>query len=109
MPTPITPSTKPEPTPAASVLTDAYADMDAARKRIADLEAQNAALAAKAAAQPLNRLTIRVSAKGAVSVYGLGRWPVTLYSSQWKALLNIGPKVLAFLAEHQGELAKDRE
>lgn len=33
------------------------------------------------------KLSCKVSEKGAVSVYGLGRWPVTLYRSQWEALL----------------------
>jgi hypothetical protein len=52
--------------------------------KVAELEA---ALAAAKAAKG-KTLAVKISAKGAVSVYGLGRFPVTLYGSQWEALLN---------------------
>lgn len=50
---------------------------------VANLEAQNTQL--KADSQ--RKLSCKVSEKGAVSVYGLGRWPVTLYLSQWEAFI----------------------
>ncbi len=37
-------------------------------------------------AQPARKITCKVSAKGAISIYGLGRWPITLYKSQFDAL-----------------------
>ena len=49
-------------------------------------EAAEAAL--KASKAPKGSPTIKVSSKGGLSVYGLGRWPVTLYASQWRTLLN---------------------
>jgi len=48
--------------------------------------------------------TIRVSEKGAVSVYGLGRFPVTLYKEQWLKLLAMAEAIQQFIAEHDSEL-----
>jgi len=42
-------------------------------------------------------LSLRVSAKGALSVYGLGRFPVTLYKEQWLRLLDMTDDIRAFL------------
>ena len=49
-------------------------------------------------------LTFKVSEKGAVSVYGLGRFPVTLYKEQWAKLLAMADEIRAFLKEHDAEL-----
>jgi hypothetical protein len=49
-------------------------------------------------------LSIRVSEKGAVSVYGLGRFPVTLYKEQWLKLLDMADDIRAFIAAHDPEL-----
>ena len=48
--------------------------------------------------------SIRVSEKGGVSVYGLGRFPVTLYKEQWLKLLTMADEVRAFIAAHESEL-----
>jgi len=48
---------------------------------------------------------IKVSQKGAVSVYGLGRFPVTLYASQWDKLLAQSEEIKSFINEHASELA----
>ena len=48
--------------------------------------------------------SIRVSEKGAVSVYGLGRFPVTLYKEQWLKLLDMAEDLRAFIAAHDSEL-----
>lgn len=53
---------------------------------IKHLEAQVAALQAQVAAAPARKITAKVSEKGAISIYGMGRWPVTLYKSQFDAL-----------------------
>lgn len=75
-------------------------------ERIAYLEAQIAKL--RKTAQ--GKLTLKVSAKGAVSVYGMGRWPVTLYKGQWERLLGYAQEVRDFIAAHEDELAsKDDE
>lgn len=49
-------------------------------------------------------LSIKVSQKGAVSVYGLGRFPVTLYKEQWGRLLDMADEIRAFIDEHAAEL-----
>ena len=49
-------------------------------------------------------LEFRVSEKGGVSVYGLGRFPVTLYYEQWLRLLDNAEDLRAFLEENKGKL-----
>lgn len=50
------------------------------------------------------RVSLKVSEKGGVSVYGLGRFPVTLYKEQWVKLLAMADEIRAFLHEHDAEL-----
>lgn len=64
------------------------------------LRAENEAL--KRAAR--RGASMRVSEKGAVSVYGLGRFPVTLYKEQWLKLLDMADDIRAFIAAHGSEL-----
>ena len=47
---------------------------------------------------------LRVSDKGGVSVYGLGRFPVTLYKEQWLKLLAMADEIRGFIREHESEL-----
>jgi hypothetical protein len=55
-----------------------------------------------------DRIRMKVSEKGAVSVYGMGRFPVTLYKEQWLKLLNMSDDIRAFIAENETRLkAKD--
>jgi len=55
-------------------------------------------------------LTVKVSAKGAVSVYGLQRWPVTLYPNQWGRLMEQSHVVMQFIADNSHQLSyKDKE
>jgi hypothetical protein len=49
-------------------------------------------------------VSLKVSEKGGVSVYGLGRFPVTLYKEQWTKLLAMTDDIRAFLEEHDAEL-----
>jgi hypothetical protein len=49
-------------------------------------------------------LRLKVSEKGAISVYGMGRFPVTLYKEQWLKLLNIADDIRAFIAANEGQL-----
>jgi hypothetical protein len=70
------------------------------------LRAENEALKGRAA----KGMTLKVSEKGAVSVYGLGRFPVTLYKEQWEKLLAMADDIRAFIAEHGAELkTKEKE
>jgi len=47
---------------------------------------------------------LKVSEKGGLSVYGLGRFPVTLYKEQWTKLLDMADDIRAFMKEHDAEL-----
>lgn len=49
-------------------------------------------------------VNLKVSEKGGVSVYGLGRFPVTLYKEQWTKLLAMADEIRAFIKEHDAEL-----
>ncbi len=49
-------------------------------------------------------LSLRVSEKGAVSVYGLGRFPVTLYKEQWLRLLDMTEDIRNFIKQNEGQL-----
>jgi hypothetical protein len=47
---------------------------------------------------------LKVSEKGGVSVYGLGRFPVTLYKEQWTKLLAMADEIRTFIKDHDAEL-----
>ena len=64
------------------------------------LRQENASLKKGAA----SGLRLKVSEKGALSVYGMGRFPVTLYKEQWLKLLNISDDIRAFIAANEGQL-----
>jgi len=64
------------------------------------LRAENEALKGRAA----KGINLKVSEKGAVSVYGLGRFPLTLYKEQWEKVLDMAQEIRAFIAEHAAEL-----
>jgi hypothetical protein len=64
------------------------------------LKAENAALKAQAT----RGISIKVSEKGGVSVYGLGRFPVTLYKEQWTKLLDLAEDIRGFIKSHEAEL-----
>jgi hypothetical protein len=53
-------------------------------------------------------IRMKVSEKGAVSIYGMGRFPVTLYKEQWLKLLGMSSDIRAFIAANETQLkAKD--
>jgi len=68
----------------------------------ARLEAAEKALAVKNAPRAIS---FKVSEKGAVSAYGLGRFPVTLYGEQWARLCDAMPALKEFIAAHASELS----
>lgn len=75
-------------------------DADALRAELERLKAENEALKRR----PEKGLSLKVSQKGAVSLYGLGRFPVTLYQEQWTRLLDMADEIRDFLTEHKAEL-----
>ena len=64
------------------------------------LQAENAKLKSKGSAG----LSLKVSEKGAVSIYGMGRFPVTLYKEQWLRILASAPEIEAFIRENDSKL-----
>ena len=65
------------------------------------LKAENEALKKPAAR---GTISFKVSEKGAVSVYGLGRFPVTLYKEQWEKLLDRNEEIRTFMADNASKL-----
>ena len=64
------------------------------------LRAENARL--KSGAK--SGVSMRVSEKGGLSVYGLGRFPVTLYPEQWQKLIEMAPEIRSFIEENRDKL-----
>ena len=66
------------------------------------LRAENAKLKSKDSAG----LSLKVSEKGAVSLYGMGRFPVTLYREQWEKLLAMSEQIREFIQQNDSTLKK---
>jgi hypothetical protein len=49
-------------------------------------------------------ISLKVSEKGGLSVYGMGRFPITLYKEQWLKLLDLADEIREFIREHEGQL-----
>ena len=77
-------------------------DEEELREELARVKAENEALKKKQG----ERAALKVSEKGAVSVYGLGRFPVTLYQEQWHKLLGMADDIRAFIEENKDRLKK---
>jgi len=73
---------------------------DEMMKELERLKAENAALKGG----QTRGLSLRVSEKGGVSVYGLGRFPVTLYKEQWEKLLGMSDDIKAFIKANESQL-----
>ena len=73
---------------------------DDATAELERLRAENARLKNTAS----RGLSIKVSEKGGVSVYGLGRFPVTLYKEQWTKLLDLADDIRAFIRDNEQSL-----
>ena len=66
------------------------------------LKAENEALKSRGA----RGVSLKVSEKGAVSVYGMGRFPVTLYQEQWLKLLDMADEIRTFIKDNEAKLKK---
>lgn len=75
-------------------------DDDQIKAELERLRAENEALKRR----ETKGLSLKVSAKGAVSVYGLGRFPVTLYKEQWARLLDMGDDIRRFIRDNESQL-----
>mgnify|MGYP001610854526 FL=1 len=77
-------------------------------QQIAELQAKLKTAETAAASKSAGTLACKVSEKGALSVYGLQRFPVTLYREQWDRLIAAIPEIKAFMAAHTATLAVKR-
>jgi hypothetical protein len=74
-----------------------FADL---KKEYARIQAENASLKARSQ----RAITMKVSEKGGLSLYGLGRFPVTLYHEQWTKLLAMAEDIKSFIEENKDSL-----
>lgn len=91
------------------VLRSEIGEMDALKRQVAELQARLAAKQAKAmtlkVTVPREKEDGTMTKGGAISLYGLGRFPVTLYRGQWERLLGAKEDVLAFIEANAGSLS----
>jgi hypothetical protein len=73
---------------------------DEMKNELERLRKENAALKKGAS----TGVTMKVSEKGGLSVYGMGRFPVTLYKEQWLKLLDLSDDIRAFIAANEAQL-----
>jgi len=73
---------------------------DELKAELARLKEENERLKARS----VRGTSLKVSEKGALSVYGLGRFPVTLYKEQWQKLLGMTDEIRAFLKDNDAQL-----
>jgi len=73
---------------------------DDVKKELERLRNENAALKKGAA----TGMIMKVSEKGGLSVYGMGRFPITLYKEQWLKLLDMSDAIRAFIAANEATL-----
>lgn len=70
------------------------------RAELERLRAENEKLKSKG----VRGLSLKVSEKGAVSLYGVGRFPVTLYKEQWRKILGMADEIEEFIQKNEGSL-----
>jgi hypothetical protein len=86
----------------ARAILSGMADEEDLKAELERLRAENEALKRPVRGQ----ISVRVSEKGGVSVYGLGRFPVTLYKEQWEKLLAAAEQIKAFIQDNDHLLKK---
>ena len=82
-----------------AILPNLQSENEALRAQIAEMQARLASASAP------KSLSMKVSDKGALSIYGLGRFPVTLYRGQMERLLKHAPQIIAFIDANAALLA----
>ncbi len=75
---------------------------DELREEVERLRAENDALKT----QKAKELRLQVSQKGAVSLYGIRRFPITFYADEWDIVLGMGDQIRAFIQENEGALKR---
>jgi hypothetical protein len=75
---------------------------DEMRAELERLRAENESLKAKKAQET----RLQVSQKGAVSLYGIRRFPITFYADEWDTVLGMADEVRTFISQHETELKR---
>lgn len=75
-------------------------NLDEMKKELERLKAENEALKTRTS----RGVSLKVSEKGGVSVYGMGRFPITFYKEQWVKLLDMADDIRAFIKENEARL-----
>ncbi len=75
---------------------------DELREEVERLRAENDALKT----QKARELRLQVSQKGAVSLYGIRRFPITFYADEWDIVLGMGDQIRTFIQENEGALKR---
>lgn len=88
-----------------AVLQDMTQSTESLMAEIARLKGENAALVRATTTS----LKLKVSEKGALSIYGMGRFPVTLYREQWERLLSMADAIRQFIADNSDDLKRKGE
>ncbi|UOF79727.1 hypothetical protein [Caudoviricetes sp.] len=74
-------------------------EIEILKKQLAEMKSENERLKAREA----EGVTLKVSEKGALSVYGMGRFPVTLYPNQWEHVFSLKDRILTFIDQNKGK------
>jgi hypothetical protein len=77
---------------------------ETAEQKLARLEAENRSLRQQVDERKPGQLRLKVSEKGGLSIYGLGRFPVTLYKEQWIRLLDYADDIRQFMKDNDQQL-----
>ena len=91
-----------KPAPAKVAYVKPATAIETPAQELARLRAENEAL--KASKIRTSSISLKVSEKGGLSVYGLGRFPVTLYQEQWTKLIAAVPAIADYIKAHASEL-----
>ena len=73
---------------------------------VTDMQAEIDSLKRQLEQAQTKSISWKVSTKGALSIYGLQRMPVTLYKNQWKKIFEQAEAIQAYIEEHDGELSE---
>ena len=74
---------------------------EAVRAEIERLKKENAYLKTVR----ISNVSMKVSEKGAISIYGLGRFPITLYADQWNKVLDMSGEIKTFIVDNEAQLS----
>jgi hypothetical protein len=88
--------------------TKSLSENEILKAELARMQAENDKLKAENAKKANGPLSLKVSEKGAVSLIGMGRFPVTLYKQQWLKVADVIPQILEFIKVNDSKLSQSK-